>query len=202
MCFKASSVCQINTSFVYIFNTGTSAQKPVACRAYWVYFSRVSTNSPQTWKWLFRQALKWLYFSVHVWRHGGNRFSRTSGIYDGWVKRRERDREGWKESDEWEAVLVITLYLLSLFVCCGRFIQSQVGTRRWRVCVCMHACVLVFASASGNVLLVCVCVSACACVVLLTENSLERASQTCKGCQNPAHTHTHTLQRERSLLIL
>lgn len=55
-----------------------------------------------------------------------------------------------------------------------------------RPCACMHACVLVFASASGNVLL-----SVCACVVLLTENSLERASQTRKGCQNP-HTHTPT----------
>lgn len=93
VCFKPSSICQINTSFVYTVSTGTSAQKLLACRAHWAHFSRVSTNSPQTWKLLFRQALKWLYFSVHVWGHGGNRFSRTSGIYDGWVKRRERERE-------------------------------------------------------------------------------------------------------------
>lgn len=65
--------------------------------------------------------------------------------------------------------------------------------------MCMHACVLVFVSASGNVLLcVCVSVSACSCVVLLKENSLERASQTYKGCQDPEHT----LQQEPPLLIL
>lgn len=56
------------------------------------------------------------------------------------------------------------------------------------VCVlrCMHAC-WPFASASGNVLLR---MCACTCVVLLTENSLEGASQMCKCCQNPPHTPT------------
>ncbi len=155
VCFKPSSLWwKKRKLFVYTFNTGTSTQNPLAFRAYKEHFSPVSTNSPQTWKWLFRQAPN-DYFSVHVWRHGGNRFSRTSGIYDGRVKRRGRERDGWKESDEWEAVLVITLDLLSLFVCCGRFIQSQVGMRRCvYVCPCaMHACALVFASASGNVLL-------------------------------------------------
>lgn len=58
------------------------------------------------------------------------------------------------------------------------------------VCVhaCMHACVLVFVSASGNVLL---CASACSCVVLLKENSLERASQTSKCCQDPEHSNSN-----------
>lgn len=43
---------------------------------------------------------------------------------------------------------------------CGQFIKSQVGDKD-AVCVPVHACVLLFASASGNVLL-----SACVCMCL------------------------------------
>lgn len=61
----------------------------------------------------------------------------TSRIYDGFLKRSERERAE-KKSDEWETVLVIMLYLLSLFVCCGLLTESQVGMRRLLVCVCVH----------------------------------------------------------------
>lgn len=72
------------------------------------------------------------YWNVNVRMRGcrGNRFSHQWYLW--WVSKEEGERErgSWKESDEWETVLVIMLYLRSLFVCCGRFIKDQVGLRR------------------------------------------------------------------------
>lgn len=105
------------------------------------------------------------YFSVHVWGHGGNRFSRTSSIYDGWLKRRERGlkREWWRRSSfGHHALSPQLLFMLGL-------VHPEPSGDEEVVCVHVHASMcaaLLLALLVMCFVFVCVCVCVSVCTFL------------------------------------